>query len=612
MAAGNSFSKTAVWILLGLLILGLAGFGATNLSGTVRTVGTVGDKSLSVDAYARALQREISSFQQQTGQSLPFARAQEIGLDRAVLQQQISNRALDHEASQMGLSIGDENLRDRLLDIGAFRGLDGEFDREAYRFSLEQNGLSETQFETQLREEVARTLLQGSVLSGVVMPDAYVDTLVQYMGKQASFTWTELTRTDLQTPLETPSDDALRAHFEANIEEFTLPETKLITYALLSPDALLDEVDIDEDALRQAYEARINEYVLPERRLVEQLAYLDEAGARAALDSLGDEITFETLVADRGLSMVDVDLGDVAQSDLDAAGAEVFAADVGAIVGPLPSAFGPALYRVNGILPARETSFEDAQPELRPALAADRAQRLVDAQAQNLDDLLAGGATLEELDTDTDMVLGTFEWSAQSDDGIAAYEAFRDAAAAVTLEDFPSVLRLDDGGLFAIRLEETLPPRPPEYADVRVDVLDHWQAQETVSRLREQVQTALPQLTAGTSFADLGYDAVFEENLVRTDFVGGAPAGFMNAVFELNEGEVRAIDTDVGVIIVRLESTAAPAADGDAEALRAQLSQVANQALSQDIFDIFRADVTRRADPQINQQALQAVHVNFP
>ena len=37
MAAGiNKLSKTFVWILMGMLMLGLAGFGAVNLSGTVQ------------------------------------------------------------------------------------------------------------------------------------------------------------------------------------------------------------------------------------------------------------------------------------------------------------------------------------------------------------------------------------------------------------------------------------------------------------------------------------------------------------------------------------------------------------------------------------------------
>ena len=49
MAKGsNKLSQTAVWILLGLLIIALGGFGATNLSGNIRTIGKVGDKHIDV------------------------------------------------------------------------------------------------------------------------------------------------------------------------------------------------------------------------------------------------------------------------------------------------------------------------------------------------------------------------------------------------------------------------------------------------------------------------------------------------------------------------------------------------------------------------------------
>ena len=67
---------------------------------------------------------------------MSFAQAQELGLDRAVLQRIMRDRALDHEATQMGLSIGDELVRDRILEIPAFQGIDGEFDRDGYAQSL--------------------------------------------------------------------------------------------------------------------------------------------------------------------------------------------------------------------------------------------------------------------------------------------------------------------------------------------------------------------------------------------------------------------------------------------------------------------------------------------
>jgi peptidyl-prolyl cis-trans isomerase D len=613
MAKGsNSLSKTAVWILLGLLIIGLAGFGATNLSGTVRSIGTVGDKSISVDTYARQLQQEIRAIEAQTREALPIAEAQAMGLDRAVLQRLVATRALDNETAMLGISVGDETLRDRILEIPAFRGIDGEFDREGYRFALQQAGLSEAEFETQFREEIARTLLQGSVLGGVEMPDTHVSTLIDFVGEQRSFTWTRLDESALTEPVADPTEEALRSHYDDNIDAYTLPETKQITYAVLSPDDLIDEVEIDRAALEQAYEERREEFNQPERRLVERLVYLDENAAAAAREQIDAGSSFEDLVDARGLSLEDIDLGDVTESDLGAASEGVFSADVGEIVGPLPSDLGPALFRVNGVLPAMEIPLDEAEPLLRPQLAADRAQRLVDAQAQSFDDMLAGGATLEELARDTDMRLGTIGWSRGSDEDIAAYEAFRATAAEVTLEDFPQIERLDDGGVFALRLDEVLAPRPAPFDEVRDEVEADWRAEAVGAALEEQVAAIVPQLEVGNTFASAGLDAVVEEQLLRSDFVDGLPAGTLQRVFDMAEGDVEILRDAASVVLVRLDRIEEPATGEDIEALREQLAAQSSDALSQDLFDAFLSEITARANPQINQQALQAVHVNFP
>ncbi|MGB7244257.1 MAG: peptidyl-prolyl cis-trans isomerase, partial [Sulfitobacter sp.] len=582
-------------------------------SGTIRTIGTVGSKSLPVDQYARRLQQQIRAVEAESGEPMPFATAQAIGLDRAVLQQMVSQRALDHETSELGLSIGDASLRDRILDIRAFNGIDGEFDREGYRFSLEQAGMSEAQFETQLREETARTLLQGAVSTGVVMPSAYADTLVAFITETRDFTWAKLDETHLAAPIAAPDDATLQAYYDENIADFTLPETKRLTYAALIPDALFDEIEVEEEALQRAYDARAAEFNQPQRRLVERLAFLDQDSADAAATSLQDrDSSFENLVEDRGLTLADVDLGDVGRLELDAAGEAVFAAEVGDVVGPLPSPVGPALFRVNGVLPAQLTTLEQAKPELQQLLVADRAVRLIEAQIDSLDDLLAGGATLEELANETDMTLGTLDWRADSSDDIAAYEGFRNVAAGLTADDFPEIAMLDDGGIFAVRLDELVAPRPAPFADVRAEVMTAWQASETEAQLRLQAEALLPQLQNGDTFADAGLDAIREEGLLRNGFVAGTPAGFLADVFDMETGDAKILDAGGAVVIVRLDAVKTSDDFEAAQTLRDQLQAQTNQALAQDLLDIFSTDVTMRAGPEVDQRAINAVHVNFP
>ena len=435
----KQLSKTFVWILLGLLVAGLAGFGATNLSSSVRTVAKVGNETVGVEQYARELQREIRAVEAQTGQPLQMSDAKAMGLDQQVLAQLIALASIDNEVAELGLSVGDEKLQQEIVAIQAFQGIDGKFDRESYRFALDQAGINEADFEEDLRKEAARTLVQGAIVSGVTMPETLVNTLVDYVGARRSFTMAVMTAEDLESPLPAPDDAALQTYYDDHPEQFTLPETKQITYVTLTPDMILDQVEVDETALRTLYDERREEYSIPERRLVERLAFADEAAASSAMAQVEvGGTTFEALVQQRGLALSDVDLGDVTAADLGAAAEAVFAAEIGAVVGPLPSSLGPALYRVNGALEARETPFEAARDDLREELAAERARRLIETRARDIDDLLAGGATLEELADETDMQLGQIDWSADSAEGVAAYDAFREEFKQACLTQFGS------------------------------------------------------------------------------------------------------------------------------------------------------------------------------
>ncbi len=613
MAAGiKNLSKTFVWVLMGLLMLGLAGFGAVNLSGTVRTVAEVGDEVISVDAYARELQREIRAVEAQTGQPMQMSQARTLGLDQRALSRLVALAALDNEVAQMGISVGDEELQKEILRIQAFQGADGSFDRDAYRFQLDQIGMSEAEFEEDLRKETARTIVQGAISGGVEMPAALTDTLANYVLARRSFTMATLKPETLETPIAEPTEADIKTYYDAHQDQFTLPRTKKITYATLSPAMLQDTVEVDEDALRGLYEKRADQYHQPERRLIERLVYPSEAEAKDAMAQLeagGTE--FEQLVRDRGLELGDVDLGDIARDDLPDAADAVFAAEIGDVVGPLPSAFGPALFRVNGVLAAHDVSFEEAMPELREELAAERARRVIEAQAEELNDMLAGGATLEELVDESEMQLGQIDWTAQSDEGIAAYDGFRSAAQAVRDGDFPEIGFLEDGSIFALRLNEVLPPRPEPLETAHDRVAAAWTQEETIKALKDQANTVATQLAVDGDFTATGLPVQVENALTRTAFLDNVPADFLTQVFEMEPGELRVIPGDDLVFVVRLDEVLPPAETDEQRQMKDAVAAQLNQALAQNIFDAYVRDAQTRARPTLDQRALNAVQANF-
>ncbi|MEL6639890.1 MAG: SurA N-terminal domain-containing protein [Pseudomonadota bacterium] len=605
--------RYGMWIIVGLLFVGLLGFGTGGVGGNIRTVGTVGDKQITVAQYQQAINSQIRAFEQQVGAPVSFVQAQQFGLDRQALNGVVAQRALDNEASKLGISVGDERVREEVLQVPGFRGLDGDFDRETYRNALQRSGLSEQQFEANIREETARNLLQGAIVEGVGAPTVYAETLAKYIGETRGITWATLTADDLSTAIPEPTETDIQSYYDENPDAFTAPEAREISYAWLTPAMIQDQVQVDETAVRALYDERLSDFIRPERRLVERIVYGDQADVDAALAQLADDgATFEDLVDSRGLSLTDVDMGDVDQAALGDAGEAVFAAAPGDIVGPFDTPFGPALFRMNAVLAADETPFEEAEPALREELSAARAVRVIDDAREGISDLLAGGAQISDLVAQTEMQAGTISWSPEVQDDIAAYEAFRSAAAVVAEGDFPELIELADGGVFTLRLEGITPPAVIPLDDVRDDVVAAWTAAQTQAAIMAEVEAAAGALDATAGFETQGLTANTEAELTRRSFVEGTPPGFINRVFELAAGEVTTIDAATFGIVLRVDDITVPTTDDEAIAddLEA-LSQTATLGVAQDIFDIFNNAVQRDTEVSLNDQALTAVHSAF-
>ncbi|MEL6685328.1 MAG: peptidyl-prolyl cis-trans isomerase, partial [Pseudomonadota bacterium] len=604
--------RYGAWIIVGVILLGLAGFGTGGLSSNIRNIGTVGDKEVTVASYQRALNEQIRAVSAQFGQQISFQQAQSFGIDQVALSQVVLLRSLDNEASQLGISVGDEQVFERLQAIPSFQGAGG-FNADTYRLVLQQSGQSAAEFETGIREETTRTLLQGAVVSGIPAPEAYADALVQFISETRSITWAVVDADDLTAPAPGATEAAQQEYYDANPDEFTLPESRDITYVWLTPNMIIDDMVVSDDAIAQLYNQRIAEFIQPERRLVERLVYLDQARAADAMARLdAGEASFEDLVAERGLTLTDVDLGDVSQEDLRSAGEAVFAAEAGDVVGPFNSPLGPALFRMNAVLAAQEIPLEEAAPQLRDELAADAARAFINDSADPIIDLLAGGATMADIAERTDMELGSINWTPGNTDGIAAYDAFRREAAAVEQGAFAEIHDLADGGIFALTLDAIVPPALQPIDDVRDQVAAAWQAQARQDAIIARAEDIAADILPLTGFESLGLEPTVEDNLSRRSFVEGTPPGFNEQVFEMAVGDVRVIDAENRALIVRLDEVAPPdLTDENVIAQREALAENARAGIAQDIFDAYATELQQRTEQRLNQQTINAVNAQF-
>ena len=607
MASNNKpMTRIFSWILLGFLFLGLAGFGAANLGGSVQSIGAVGDRDIPVTTYARALQNELRATEAQFGQQLSMQQAQAFGITNRVLSRVVIETALDLEAEGIALSVDDAAVAKDLNNIQAFKGPDGQFSRENYRFSLKNAGYSETEFEESVRTESARTILQAAIIAGNTMPSTAIDTILDYLTETRNITLTTLTADDLTQTIADPDLAALETYYKDNIATYTLPERKQITYAILTPDMVLDQIDISDDALRAAYDARRDEFNQPERRLVERLVFLDADQARAKLAEIDAGTTdFETVVADRGLALADIDIGDVTMSELGEASAGVFAANLDQVVGPFDTDLGPALFRVNGILVADVVTFDEARDQLFDELATESARRMIDAKSTEIDDAMAAGATLEDLEKEFGMRVDVVMYHDGTDAEVAGYPNFRAVASAVQDGDFPTVEPLNDGGIFSVRLDGIEPPAPMPLDEVMDQVSADWRTAQTRAALEAFANDAIASGAVAGSSTSL-------RDLKRTDVGAVATAEILAAAFELSVGDKTVLMQNDNAVIVQLDAINKGDRDSDdTKALRANIEQQFGASLADDLFNVFATQIQQSAGISLNQQAINAVHANF-
>ncbi len=268
---------------------------------------------------------------------------------------------------------------------------------------------------------------------------------------------------------------------------------------------------------------------------------------------------------------------------------------------------------MNAILAAQETTFDEAKPDLAAEIQIDAARRAISDRVEAIDDQLAGGATLEELAKDQDMMLDRVDFlaDAAAPEGIAAYPKFRTAAGAIAAGDFPEAILLDDGGVVALRLDEVVPPTPIPFDDAREDVLTAWRADAVAKALSDRAVEVKSAVEAGQSLGSFG---ILDRtaNIARDGFVEGAPPALLQAVFAMAPGELRVIEASEYTAIVRLDEVTPAASEGDGPAaLKGAIATQLEQGMAQDALSLFSNALSNDAGITLDQSAINAVHAQF-
>lgn len=613
----SKISKIFFFFVLAMAVLAMVGFGLTGMfsRSTTASVASVGKVDVNADDYFRSIQNEIQSVSQQFGTQLTIEQALLFGLDRSVLQRLVTQAAYENEALRLGVSVGDTSVRDALLANPGFQGLTGTFDKDVYEDAVRRSGMSPTEYEELIRKDSSQRLIQAAVSSGTKLPEEAALAILTYYGEARGFTYARVGANNIVGAVPAPTDAELAAYYEANPTAFTQPLTRQITYVSLTPEMIAETLEVSDERIAELYEDRGSDYNTPAKRFVERIVLGSLAEAEEARDSIdAGEMTFEQLADMRGLALADIDLGDVTARDVGSAAAEVlFASEEPGVYGPVETNLGPALFRVNAAIAALSVPLEDVRDELRRELAIDDAGFRIADVSDEVIDLIAGGASLEEVADETDMRFSTIDLAEGSTDGIAAYAEFREEATASEIGEERDILDLEDGGIFALRVEGITEAYVKPMSEVSQAVFDGQQnakTHELMLKRANQIVNAIG-LSNGGSLSDFGGSLILEgaTEVTRTSSIPDLPPAIIPKAFELEIGNAAVIEDAYGAVIIEL--TSVEPFDASIERSAEVLEQVGAQQsaqISQDLLAYFGAALVTAVEPTVNQTRIDSLH----
>ncbi len=603
-------------VLLGVLVASFAVFGIgdvfTNSLGS--SVASVGNQKVSAERFLAAFNGEMRGAAQRFGQPLDVQLARQLGLDQQVLSRMAAEATLDQTMEDLSISAPDSAVADAIIADPSFQ-VAGQFDDDQYKYLIAQNGFSIEGYEEQTRRALARNQMTAALVAGATAPAGAAEALFAYQREQRRIDYITLSITEHADDPGVPDDATLAAHHEANPDQFSAPEMRDGIYLNVSIDELAKEHSPDEDELQALYTARSGLYAQPESRDLYQTIFdtaEDAAAARARVD--GGELDFDALLAERGETRADTSLGDVSRGDLAEATAEAaFGSAAEGLVGPVDTGFGFALIDVAAITPAETIPFEDARAELAIDLQRDAAIEAAPGIAGEIEDLRAGGATLEEIATELGIALGKATGIAADnrEDDVTGDPAFIAEIFASEEGEERDLVETEDGGYFVLRLDAVTEAALRPLDDVRDQVAAHWRSTRLTESLRARAEALVERLDGGDLLAviadEIGLDIQTEGPKTRGEGWTAITGELVEDVFAAPMGGAgySAAPNAPGLVsIAQVVGIEAPDADEDRlAALRQQL----NQMTGSDALQLYLSAKQGEAGVTINTQLIESL-----
>jgi peptidyl-prolyl cis-trans isomerase D len=563
---------------------------------------------------------------------------QQVNLAEQVAGRFVSRELLAMEAERVGLVVTDEEVRDTI--VGQFVDSDGNF-MGAKEYEMRVRHFmrkSPREYEEELRRGLLVDKLRDMVQRGVYVSDAEAEEAYRREKETADFDAIQI-RYEPYLDQVTVSEDEIQTYYDDHAADFHRAEQRRIRYLLVETSKLRRLLPVDDTEIEAFYEQHRQDFMNPEQAQARHILIQVPQGADATAaqdaklraDAVAkmarDGADFAELAKvhsddpatrDDGGDLGWIDRGSISSEELDAA---IFDHKPGDVVGPVRSAFGFHVVKVEGYRSESVRPLDEVREEVRYKLLEGRAAAEAESRARSLA---------------TQVKASGFEGTQE------AWQALADQDEAVVLNISPDfgksevipgvgddpdlvdeVFEAEDGavgepraisrGWMVWQLDEIKPEGVPPLEEVRAEVEQDVQRTKALALASAEASRLAEAWRGGADAAGLAEQVNTTVAEARDQRRGaavpglGMASGLLKQVFEAEAGAVIGPIKlgDQAVVIARVDTLQLvdPAVmQGELDSVRTRLVRQRSSQLIESMLDELRRQTLIERDAQLIQR----------
>ncbi len=469
---------------------------------------------------------------------------------RMLLDSMIQGQLIQNYLNENGYRISDAQLTSDIQQTPEFQ-VDGRFDMDTYRTFLLLNGRTPEEWEPEHRNLLRQQQLELSLVATAIVTPAEYRRYLNLVAEQRVVTVATIDQAAVADELIV-TEDMIGAYYDENLASFMEEDSADVEYIRISRREIAAGVNPSEEDLAAWHENNSDLYREDEERRASHILILNmddgEARAQQALERVQAGEDFATVAAemseDSGTAADGGDLGAMTEDQyLEGLGEAVFDMTEGEIRGPVETAFGFHIVRLDEIAEQRTLTLEQARDDVLADVRADQAFEIYRQLEDDMSDALFDTSEIADIAATLGQPVQVAEgYTRQGGAPFGANQAAIDAIfeeIVLTGGQISEVIELDADSMAIFSVAEFYPASAKPLADVRDEIDNYLRAEQAQTIMANRAEAALAAVADGTDFgvaADDAGMAVTEPQLwTRGD--PSVDSGLMLSVFSAGKPE---------------------------------------------------------------------------